>query len=104
MLSIQLYILSPNIIIFNYIIMTKYTDHIKSVAKKEGITYKAAMSIAAASYTKGKTEKVARKIKSVKRKPGKQTKKDRMDESKGATGQGKGTKSKTKENYTTDES
>tara|TARA_R110000823_G_scaffold36564_2_gene99908 strand:- start:1974 stop:2216 length:243 start_codon:yes stop_codon:yes gene_type:complete len=80
--------------------MTLWTDHIKKVAAKNKITYKAAMTVAASSWTKGKTAKIAKKMAP---KP-KQTKKDKMDESKGMTGQTKGKSSKTKEDFTTTES
>ena len=83
--------------------MTLWTDHIKKVAAKNKITYKAAMTVAASSWTKGKTAKIAKKM-PPKAKTGKQTKKDKMDESKGMTGQTKGKSSKTKEDFTTTES
>ena len=63
--------------------MTLWTDHIKKVAAKNKITYKAAMTVAASSWTKGKTAKIAKK---------------------GMTGQTKGKSSKTKEDFTTTES
>lgn len=80
--------------------MTLWTDHIKKVAAKNKITYKAAMTVAASSWTKGKTAKIAKKMVP----KTKQTKKDKMDESKGMTGQTKGKSSKTKEDFTTTES
>jgi len=79
--------------------MTLWTDHIRATASKNKITYKAAMTVAASSWTKGKTSKIKKQIKAVGR-----TKKDKADESKGMTGQTKGKTSKTKEDFTTTES
>lgn len=83
--------------------MTLWTDYVKKVAKDKNITYKAAMSVAASSWSKGKTSKIAKKLKKGTKKPTKQTKKDKMDESKGMTGQTKGKSSKTKEDFTSEE-
>ena len=62
--------------------MTKWTDHVKSYAKKKGISYSAAL----------KDPNVSKGYK-------KQTAKDKADESKGMKGQVKGTKSKTARNF-----
>jgi len=81
--------------------MTAWVEHIKKVAKDRKITYKAAMSVAASSWTKGKTRKIAKKLKGGKNK----TKKEREGlKKKGMTGQTKSKKSKTKEDYTEDQS
>jgi hypothetical protein len=43
--------------------MTAWTDEIRRVAAKNKITYKAAMTVAASSWTKGKTAKAAKAVK-----------------------------------------
>jgi len=68
--------------------MSAWIKHVKSYASKNKISYKQAMSKARPSYKATGTKKVAR-----------QTKKDRMDESKGMKGQKKGTTSKSNKNF-----
>ncbi len=41
--------------------MTAWTDHIKSVAKKEGLSYKEAMKVASKTFTKGGSKVDAKK-------------------------------------------
>ena len=72
-------------------VLSSWLEHIKKTRESGDMTYKAAM-IAASKSWQPKTKKKG------------QTKKDKMDESKGMEGKTKGSKSKTKEDFTTDES
>ncbi len=74
-----------------------WREHIKKVREEGNFTYKEAMIAASKSW---KPNNKLTRIKEARDKP---TKKDKMDESTGMEGQTKGSKSKTKEDFTTEE-